>query len=81
VSRPKPLSGFPEYTPEARIIEQFVLDRCVRPSSCTALDRSRRGLSSRWIAWPSKVRSTKRSTPCSGCMVTMAKLILVCTLI
>jgi histidyl-tRNA synthetase len=27
VSRPKPLSGFPEYTPEARIIEQFVLDR------------------------------------------------------
>jgi histidyl-tRNA synthetase len=27
VSRPKPLSGFPEYVPEARIIEQFVLDR------------------------------------------------------
>ena len=27
VSRPKPLSGFPEYAPEARIIEQFVLDR------------------------------------------------------
>ena len=27
MSRPKPLSGFPEYTPEARIIEQFVLDR------------------------------------------------------
>jgi histidyl-tRNA synthetase len=27
VSRPKPLSGFPEYTPEARIVEQFVLDR------------------------------------------------------
>ena len=27
VSRPKPLSGFPEYTPEARIAEQFVLDR------------------------------------------------------
>jgi histidyl-tRNA synthetase len=27
VNRPKPLSGFPEYTPEARIVEQFVLDR------------------------------------------------------
>jgi histidyl-tRNA synthetase len=27
VSRPKPLSGFPEYAPDARIIEQFVLDR------------------------------------------------------
>jgi histidyl-tRNA synthetase len=27
VTRPKPLSGFPEYTPEARTIEQFVLDR------------------------------------------------------
>jgi histidyl-tRNA synthetase len=27
VSRPKPLSGFPEYTPEGRIVEQFVLDR------------------------------------------------------
>jgi histidyl-tRNA synthetase len=27
VTRPKPLSGFPEYTPEARIVEQFVLDR------------------------------------------------------
>ena len=27
MSRPKPLSGFPEYAPEARIIEQFVLDR------------------------------------------------------
>ena len=27
MSRPKPLSGFPEYTPEARIVEQFVLDR------------------------------------------------------
>ena len=27
MSRPKPLSGFPEYSPEARIIEQFVLDR------------------------------------------------------
>ncbi|MCW2811643.1 MAG: hisS [Friedmanniella sp.] len=27
MSRPKPLSGFPEYTPETRIIEQRVLDR------------------------------------------------------
>ncbi len=27
MSRPKPLSGFPEYAPEARIVEQFVLDR------------------------------------------------------
>lgn len=27
MSRPKPLSGFPEFTPEARIVEQFVLDR------------------------------------------------------
>jgi histidyl-tRNA synthetase len=27
VSRPKPLSGFPEFTPEARIVEQLVLDR------------------------------------------------------
>jgi len=27
VSRPKPLSGFPEYTPEGRIVEQLVLDR------------------------------------------------------
>ncbi|HET9872102.1 MAG TPA: histidine--tRNA ligase [Propionibacteriaceae bacterium] len=25
--RPKPLSGFPEFTPEGRIVEQFVLDR------------------------------------------------------
>ena len=27
VSRPRPLSGFPEYTPEHRIIEQHVIDR------------------------------------------------------
>ena len=27
MSRPKPLSGFPEYLPEARIVEQLVLDR------------------------------------------------------
>ena len=27
MSRPRPLSGFPEYTPENRIIEQHVLDR------------------------------------------------------
>jgi histidyl-tRNA synthetase len=27
VSRPRPLSGFPEYTPEQRIVEQHVLDR------------------------------------------------------
>ena len=27
MSRPRPLSGFPEYTPEQRIIEQYVLDR------------------------------------------------------
>ena len=27
MSRPKPLSGFPEYTPEARIVELLVLDR------------------------------------------------------
>ena len=27
MSRPKPLSGFPELAPDARIIEQFVLDR------------------------------------------------------
>jgi len=27
VSRPKPLSGFPELSPEARIVEQHVLDR------------------------------------------------------
>jgi histidyl-tRNA synthetase len=27
VSRPKPISGFPEYTPESRIVEQYVLDR------------------------------------------------------
>jgi histidyl-tRNA synthetase len=27
VSRPRPLSGFPEYTPELRIIEQYVIDR------------------------------------------------------
>ena len=27
MSRPKPISGFPEYTPEARIVEQYVLDR------------------------------------------------------
>ncbi len=27
MSRPKPLSGFPEFTPEGRIVEQFVLDR------------------------------------------------------
>ena len=27
MSRPKPLSGFPEFTPDARIVEQFVLDR------------------------------------------------------
>ena len=27
MSRPKPLSGFPEFTPEGRIIEQAVLDR------------------------------------------------------
>ena len=27
MSRPRPLSGFPEYTPEARIVEQYVLDR------------------------------------------------------
>jgi histidyl-tRNA synthetase len=27
LSRPKPLSGFPEFTPDARIVEQFVLDR------------------------------------------------------
>ena len=27
MSRPKALSGFPEFTPEARIVEQFVLDR------------------------------------------------------
>ncbi len=26
-SRPAPLSGFPEFTPEGRIVEQFVLDR------------------------------------------------------
>lgn len=25
--RPKPLSGFPEYTPQARIVEQYVLDQ------------------------------------------------------
>ena len=27
MSRPRPLSGFPEYTPDQRIIEQYVLDR------------------------------------------------------
>ena len=27
MSRPRPLSGFPEYTPEQRIVEQYVLDR------------------------------------------------------
>jgi histidyl-tRNA synthetase len=27
VSRPRPLSGFPEYTPDQRIVEQYVLDR------------------------------------------------------
>ncbi len=27
MSRPKPLSGFPEFTPEQRIVEQLVLDR------------------------------------------------------
>jgi histidyl-tRNA synthetase len=27
LSRPKPLSGFPEFAPEARIVEQLVLDR------------------------------------------------------
>jgi histidyl-tRNA synthetase len=27
LNRPKPLSGFPEFAPEARIVEQFVLDR------------------------------------------------------
>ena len=27
MSRPKPLSGFPELAPDARIVEQFVLDR------------------------------------------------------
>ena len=27
MSRPKPLSGFPEYAPDARIIEQYVIDR------------------------------------------------------
>ena len=27
MNRPKPLSGFPELTPDARIVEQFVLDR------------------------------------------------------
>ena len=27
MSRPRPLSGFPEYTPEQRIVEQHVLDR------------------------------------------------------
>ncbi len=27
MSRPRPLSGFPEYTPEERIIEQYVIDR------------------------------------------------------
>ncbi len=27
VARPKPLSGFPELTPDQRIVEQFVLDR------------------------------------------------------
>ena len=33
MSRPKPLSGFPEYSPEARIIEQFVLDRLQEANS------------------------------------------------
>ncbi len=27
MSRPKPLSGFPEFNPEGRVVEQFVLDR------------------------------------------------------
>ena len=27
MSRPRPLSGFPEYTPDQRIVEQYVLDR------------------------------------------------------
>ncbi|MDN5763099.1 MAG: histidine--tRNA ligase [Microlunatus sp.] len=27
MSRPRPLSGFPEYTPEQRVVEQHVLDR------------------------------------------------------
>ncbi len=27
MSRPKPISGFPEYIPESRIVEQYVLDR------------------------------------------------------
>ena len=27
MSRPRPLSGFPEYSPEGRIVEQYVLDR------------------------------------------------------
>ena len=30
MSRPRPLSGFPEYTPEQRIVEQHVLDRLRR---------------------------------------------------
>ncbi len=30
VSRPKPLSGFPEYPPDQRIIEQYVIDRLRR---------------------------------------------------
>ena len=27
MSRPRPLSGFPEFTPEGRVVEQAVLDR------------------------------------------------------
>ena len=68
MSRPKPLSGFPEFTPE-RPHRRAVRARpaAARPSSCTASPRSRPAPSSRSTGWPSRVRSTRRSTPSSGC--------------
>ena len=68
MNRPRPLSGFPELTPEARIVEQHVLDRLRQHLRAARLQlRSRPARSSRWTGWPSRARSTKRCTRSSGC--------------
>ena len=71
MSKPTPISGFPEWLPAAAD------DRAVRarpdprrPSSCTASRRWRPARSSRWTSCCARARPPRRSTCCAGCRPT-----------
>ena len=67
VSKTSPLSGFPEFLPADRIVEQHFLDVIRETLSCTASPRSRPARSSRWNGCPTRARTrTRRSTAYGG---------------